>query len=948
MGNILDGRGKGGVVFLGDYVTLPTASGAPDGLLPPLGSIRFNPLIEEVEVFRDDQKNGYEWRLLNAQTFDIAKFYSKNGGPISGNMTLSSALLASAGSQNSPSISFTFSQGTGLSTAGGALRLSANGSLVATMTTNSITITPNVVGHAASFGTLNATTINAEVVSPVPFESAFFAPGAFRDGALIHRMPATHVLSFPSALAGSQAFAGVAPLSNASVTITKVGSSGVQVDVGSITWSAGNRVGLFTCPDPFTMIAGESLVFVTSNSFDDLISDISVTIAGQSIYRLDNAPTDIVLSGPQAVDEYSAPGTYVATINAIDADDTQFSYSLIGQNSKDRRFDVVGNQIVWSTLTRSTASSGWPGVYRPVTVRATDPYGKYIQKTFQILEKDAIFGVRDGDINVLGVISNMYNFGIVASVGPVSLASGENSFPVPTQEATANSFLSVLQTLTIPAIDTEGSGFVTVASANTSLVGDVLSDTGGTIENLGVAADDIDQFTSDMNFAIYTAASAGQSVDEFSIDGSANGLASSATTMALPDFTGTSSALLILTATGVDEIGPFLAAEYIGSGSNQIAAIAITSSQGYVDLIKGQSARNIGDVWSSASTTTALAQIVANTSADQFVSVTEEDTIGGLIGVSVFDNFDDTGVGLIQVSSSSVTLAPNFAATSSGEISNEARATRGIGLFSNTSSVQSLVALVGTDTVDAFTQFADQKTRGLATNSIGMFSFPVRANYASFSETLFNPSSSVNITTNAVVEPLNGAQSAARINETNDSAPDYHSVTNNSWSSGLITKTPVTFSIYGQSTGSNARGVLTRIVGSNGSSMYIAYDLTNGTVVISGASTGSFSYSTTTVTAVNGWYRISLTGNFDGPAESLSGEFYIIKPDAPQPNLYQGSVGNGISLWGAQLEYTTSPSVYLPAQGSGSSYDYILRSISQATISENITPFSIVATAHAV
>jgi hypothetical protein len=947
MGNILDGRGKGGVVFLGDYVTLPASSGAPDGLLPPLGSIRFNPLLEELEVFRDDLKNGYEWRLLNAQTIDIAQFYSKNGGPISGNITLSNRLLATAGTQSAPSISFAFSRGTGLSTAGGALRLSSNGSLVATMTTNSITLIPEVKGHAADFDTLTATTLNADVVTPVPFESAFFVPGTHTDATVIHRMPATHVLRFASAFAGWQAFAGVAPVTPTSITVKKIGSSGSETIVGSVNWYADNRVGHFLCPDPFTVNAGESLVFITAEPFDDVISDISITIAGQSIYRLDSAPTDILITGPQAVDEHSSEGTYIATISAVDADDTQFSYSLVSQSTKERRFNVVGNQIVWGSFPHLIATSGWPGAYRPVTVRATDPQGKYIQKTFQILVKDVIFGVVDGDINIPGVTSHVPSFAMTTVVGSIANASGTNSFPIPSQTATANAFGSVNQTTTIPAIDGAGSGLVTVTSATTSLIDNVLSDTGGAVENLGSASNSIGELAINVALLVYDAGSADQTVDAFTSVGSGNDYATAVTTTVTPAIISAATGLLLLSATASDQIGPFLAAEDIGSGDDQIGDFAVTASQGYVDLIQGSGVSNVAYV-SSTSSSTVLVQGIATPAIDQFISVNDEDTVGSLSGTSQVDAVAATGVGTIQIVASSTTLSPNFADTTLVEVSNTASATRGIGLFTLASSFQSLATLVGTDNINPFTQVADQKVRGLATDSIGTFSFPVRANYASFSEAFFSPSSAVTISTNALAEPLNGTQSAERINEINDSAPDYHSVTNTFWTSGFITNTPVTFSVYGKSTGANARGVLTRVVGSDGSSMYIGYDLTNGTVTIPGAATGSFTYTSTTVTAVNGWYRISMSGTFNGPAESLSGEFYIIKPDAPQPNLYQGAAGNGIGLWGAQLEYTTAPTVYLPAQGSTVAYEYIMRNLNTATISENISPFSLSATAHAV
>lgn len=82
--------------------------------------------------------------------------------------------------------------------------------------------------------------------------------------------------------------------------------------------------------------------------------------------------------------------------------------------------------------------------------------------------------------------------------------------------------------------------------------------------------------------------------------------------------------------------------------------------------------------------------------------------------------------------------------------------------------------------------------------------------------------------------------------------------------------------------------------------VYIGVDLTNGSTFASGVGLGSWTATSSLVTAYpNGWYLVTVTGTRGAGTETAAG--VIVWTTALS---YTGSAGSGIYVWGAQLKAT--------------------------------------------
>jgi hypothetical protein len=89
----------------------------------------------------------------------------------------------------------------------------------------------------------------------------------------------------------------------------------------------------------------------------------------------------------------------------------------------------------------------------------------------------------------------------------------------------------------------------------------------------------------------------------------------------------------------------------------------------------------------------------------------------------------------------------------------------------------------------------------------------------------------------------------------------------------------------------------------------IGVDLTNGTTFASGLGVGSWTNISATVTPypTNGYYRITLTATRGAGTQTLP-QFYLWTTGI----IYAGIAGNGLYIWGAQLEMASFASSYIP------------------------------------
>lgn len=189
-------------------------------------------------------------------------------------------------------------------------------------------------------------------------------------------------------------------------------------------------------------------------------------------------------------------------------------------------------------------------------------------------------------------------------------------------------------------------------------------------------------------------------------------------------------------------------------------------------------------------------------------------------------------------------------------------------------------------------------TSATRVDSQGLIEIP-RTNLLTFSEQIDNAiwtKTNVNITQNAGIAP-DGTNTADLVvpNTTNGE----HNVANSSVPLSPVTNFE-TYSIYAKSSGYTFLGI--RI---NVSSTWVVsfFNLSNGTVVSSGAN-----FSNTRIENVgNGWYRCSVTYQ-----NRTANGIQTIPSNNGSSVTFSGNDVDGILLWGAQLETSVSPTIYIP------------------------------------
>ena len=131
-------------------------------------------------------------------------------------------------------------------------------------------------------------------------------------------------------------------------------------------------------------------------------------------------------------------------------------------------------------------------------------------------------------------------------------------------------------------------------------------------------------------------------------------------------------------------------------------------------------------------------------------------------------------------------------------------------------------------------------------------------------------------------------------------------------SATLTVSAAMTLSLYAKAAESQLLRLLVRNSAATGNYILGDFDLNTGVGSFSnvGAGSGSTGYATP---VGNGWYRLVLTGVPDTSGTVASITIFTIPSIGSSSSSYAGNVGDGLYIWGAQLEASASATSYIPS-----------------------------------
>jgi hypothetical protein len=508
MAYILDARGTGGaVITLGETLTFPVASGRPElDTQPPVGSLRYNPDLTELELFRSDGLGGHDWRIVERISLDTSTIFQKTGGTLFGNMTITgdARMFLPSGSIAAPSLSFAGANQTGFSTDNDyVLHASVNGVDVAKFDLNLATINVPIQATTATFETINADTLNVTKLNTfIPREITGYFPGTYEPGQVIFRQVIAHRVSVKQNWDGSVAFLQVMPLelAGASYSIDKI-SNNVRTTIGNIQFATNSLFGTFWSPaGDFELDGGDIIEIVVTAP--DVAEGLSFSLLTRVPLTTNVAPSNISIS-PNVIEERSHPGTVVGTLSVTDTDSTDFNYQLL--DSADNRFALLGNQIVVGTTQLDWVSSA----SHFITVRAIDEDGLYYDKTLTISVRNIV------DMAAYDPIRAVTSASTVSVVVKAALSL---SIGLSTNDGSLQALASLSGNEQLQSISGTASGQTTATASGTTDVGDVLSATSAAEFVVAIGNESIVSFSADGTGFIHVESNADLYLEDFEED----------------------------------------------------------------------------------------------------------------------------------------------------------------------------------------------------------------------------------------------------------------------------------------------------------------------------------------------------------------------------------------------------------------------------------------------